>query len=94
VDLEGVAKLLGSGAAGAVVVVTFLFVRGYVVPGAIYRKMEERAEKAEAKLWDTFPVLHQATTVMGNCITTMQAMADALKTQKTGANRTGDREAK
>jgi hypothetical protein len=59
-DLSALAKLLGGSAAGAAIVVTYLFASGIVVSGKIYRKMEERAEKAEARIYDMIPVLRRA----------------------------------
>lgn len=83
-DLSALAKLLGGSAAGAAIVVTYLFASGIVVSGKIYRKMEERAEKAEARVYDMIPVLRS----VGAAVTKSADLARVVVEDAKNANGT------
>lgn len=45
-------KLVGAGGLGAALVVGYLFIKGYIVPGYMYKEQKARADKNEERLFD------------------------------------------
>jgi hypothetical protein len=95
VDPTALLKLLTAGGAGGIaLVIVFIFVKGWVVPGPIYQQAlerekgeRERAEKAEQRLLDTIPTLQKAMGALDNGV---DVTRKAIETVKSSDHR-GDR---
>lgn len=87
-DVLELVKFAGAGSAGAAIAVTFLFVKGYVVPGYIYQAEVQAREKAEERIRQSIPVLKDANLALergvGLAREATAAAAEAMKHRNGG----------